>query len=126
MFRRPTFRWCQRRRLSAPRRCHHGLLRLLLRGAPGQIGLGVDLAVRAHVGAGGRAVLGGHEANAATVVKVIAERRHLPTPNDECRLLAAIGMLLVERVLDRWVSAPGRALDDLIRQEFAALPAVLK
>jgi hypothetical protein len=60
------------------------------------------------------------------VVKVIAERRHLPTPNDECRLLGAIGMLLVERVLDRWVSAPGRALDDLIRQEFAALPAVLK
>jgi AcrR family transcriptional regulator len=67
-----------------------------------------------------------HEANATTVAKVIAERRHLPTPDDECRLLAAVGMLLVERALDQWLSTPGRALDDLIRQEFAALPAVLK
>ena len=67
-----------------------------------------------------------HEANATTVAKVIAERRHLPTPDDECRLLAAVGMLLVERALNQWLSTPGRALDDLIRQEFAALPAVLK
>lgn len=67
-----------------------------------------------------------HEANATTVAKVIAERRHLPAPDDECRLLAAVGMLLVERALDQWLSTPGRALDDLIRQEFAALPAVLK
>ncbi|ODR27562.1 MULTISPECIES: TetR family transcriptional regulator [Mycolicibacterium] len=67
-----------------------------------------------------------HEANAETVAKVIADRRQLPSPDSECELLAAIGMLLVERALNQWLAAPGRALDDLIRQEFAALPAVLK
>jgi len=67
-----------------------------------------------------------HEANADTVAKVIAARRHLPTPDDECRLLASVGMLLVERALNQWLATPRRALDDIIRQEFAALPAVLK
>jgi AcrR family transcriptional regulator len=67
-----------------------------------------------------------HEANAETVAKVIAERRRLPAPDSECRLLASVGMLLIERALNEWLAAPGRALDDLIRQEFAALPAVLK
>ncbi|GFG84067.1 TetR family transcriptional regulator [Mycolicibacter algericus] len=67
-----------------------------------------------------------HEANTETVAKAIAERRQLPTPDDECRLLASIGMLLVVRALNRWLATPGRGLDDLIRQEFAALPAVLK
>jgi AcrR family transcriptional regulator len=67
-----------------------------------------------------------HAANAETVAKVIAERRHLPTPDDRCRLLASVGMLLIERALNQWLATPGRALDDIIRQEFAALPAVLK
>jgi AcrR family transcriptional regulator len=67
-----------------------------------------------------------HEANAEIVARVIAERRRLPSPDGECRLLASIGMLLVERALNQWLSAPSRALDDLIRKEFAALPAVLK
>src|ERR1700758_523109 len=67
-----------------------------------------------------------HEANAETVAKAIAQRRRLPAPDNECRLLAAVGMLLVERALNQWLSAPGRSLEDLIRQEFAALPAVLK
>jgi len=67
-----------------------------------------------------------HEANAETVAKVIADRRRLPSPDSECHLLASIGMLLVERALNQWLAAPGRALDDLIRQEFAALPAVLR
>ena len=67
-----------------------------------------------------------HEANADTVAKVIAERRQLASPDDECRLLAAIGMLLVERALEQWLSSSNRRLDDLIRQEFAALPSVLK
>ncbi|MCW2649499.1 MAG: transcriptional regulator, TetR family [Mycobacterium sp.] len=67
-----------------------------------------------------------HEANAETVAKVIAERRRLASPDNECRLLASVGMLLVERALNQWLSAPSRALDDLIRQEFATLPAVLK
>jgi AcrR family transcriptional regulator len=67
-----------------------------------------------------------HDANAETVAKVIAERRRLPAPDSECRLLASVGMLLIERALNAWLATPGRALDDLIRQEFAALPAVLK
>lgn len=67
-----------------------------------------------------------HEANAETVAKAIADRRHLPKPDAECRLLASIGMLLVERALNQWLVTPNRAVDDLIRQEFAALPAVLK
>ena len=41
-----------------------------------------------------------HEANAETVAKVIAERRRLPSPDSDCRLLAAVGMLLVERALN--------------------------
>jgi AcrR family transcriptional regulator len=67
-----------------------------------------------------------HEANAETVAKVIADRRGLASPDTECRLLAAVGMLLIERALNQWLSTSGRSLDDLIRQEFAALPAVLK
>jgi len=67
-----------------------------------------------------------HEANTETVAKAIAERRQLPIPDDECQLLAAVGMLLVERALNQWLATPRRALDDIIRQEFAALAAVLK
>ncbi len=67
-----------------------------------------------------------HEANAETVAKVIAARRRLPYPDSECQLLASVGMLLVERALNQWLSTPNRGLDDLIRQEFAALPSVLK
>jgi hypothetical protein len=67
-----------------------------------------------------------HEANAEVVAKAVADRRHLPTPDDECRLLASVGMLLVERALNQWLATPSRALEDIIRQEFAALPAVLK
>ncbi|MDV3132842.1 TetR family transcriptional regulator [Mycobacterium sp. 29Ha] len=67
-----------------------------------------------------------HEANAETVAKVIAARRRLPSPDSECQLLASVGMLLVERALNQWLSTPNRGLDDLIRQEFAALPSVLK
>jgi AcrR family transcriptional regulator len=67
-----------------------------------------------------------HVANAEIVANVIARRRHLPSPDDESRLLASIGMLLVERAVNQWLSLSTRGLDDLIRQEFAALRAVLK
>ncbi|WP_375482389.1 TetR family transcriptional regulator [uncultured Mycobacterium sp.] len=67
-----------------------------------------------------------HQAHADTVAKVIAQRRQRPAPDDECRLLAAIGMLLGRARHKRWLSTSNRALDDLIRQEFAALPSVLK
>jgi len=66
-----------------------------------------------------------HEANAELVAAVIARRRHLASPDDECRLLASIGMLLVERAIEQWLSVPARGLDDVIRQEFAALRTVL-
>ena len=67
-----------------------------------------------------------HDSNADTVAKVIAERRGLQSPDGECRLLAAIGMVLVDRAIKQWLSAANTGLDDLIRQEFAALPAVVK
>jgi AcrR family transcriptional regulator len=67
-----------------------------------------------------------HRANADTIAKVIARRRHLPSPDDECQLLASVGMLLLERAVAQWLAAPNRGLDDLIREEFAALRAVLK
>jgi AcrR family transcriptional regulator len=67
-----------------------------------------------------------HEANADIVAKVIARRRHLAKPDHECRLLAAVGVLLLEQAINRWLAAPNRAVDDVIRQEFATLPAALK
>ena len=67
-----------------------------------------------------------HQANAETISKVIARRRHLPSPDDECHLLASVGMLLLERAVNQWLVAPNRGLDDRIREEFAALRAALK
>lgn len=67
-----------------------------------------------------------HEANAETLASIVARRRNLPAPDNECRLLASIGILLVERALNQWLANPRRALDDIVRQEFATLPAVLK
>jgi AcrR family transcriptional regulator len=67
-----------------------------------------------------------HEANAEVVAKVIAQRRRLPAPDNGCRLLAAVGVLLLERAVKQWLATPSRALEDLIRDEFATLPAVLK
>jgi AcrR family transcriptional regulator len=67
-----------------------------------------------------------HEVNAEVVARVIAQRRHLHAPDDESRLLAAVGVLLLERAVKQWLATPSRALEDLIRDEFATLPAVLK
>jgi AcrR family transcriptional regulator len=67
-----------------------------------------------------------HEANGEVVAKVLAQRRRMTRPDDECRLLASVGILLLERAINRWLAAPGQAVDDLIRQEFAALPGLLK
>jgi AcrR family transcriptional regulator len=67
-----------------------------------------------------------HDANTETVAEAIAQRRGLSAPDGECRLLASIGMLLVERALNQWLATPIRSVDDLIRQEFNALPGVLK
>jgi AcrR family transcriptional regulator len=67
-----------------------------------------------------------HQANAATVAKVIAKRRHLPAPDDECRLLAALGVLLLERAVNRWIPSPsGVPVEDVIRGEFDTLRKVV-
>src|ERR1700712_1113124 len=47
-----------------------------------------------------------HDANTETVAEAIAQRRGLSAPDGECRLLASIGMLLVERALNQWLPAP--------------------
>lgn len=67
-----------------------------------------------------------HAANTKAIASVVAERRRLPSPNDECHLLASVGMLLLTRAVDRWLATPGQAIGDLIRKEFATLPATIK
>jgi hypothetical protein len=59
------------------------------------------------------------------VAEAIAQRRGLKAPDADCGLLAAVSLLLLERAVERWLSAPGLGLDDLIRAEFSALPIVL-
>jgi AcrR family transcriptional regulator len=66
-----------------------------------------------------------HNDNVETVAEVIAQRRGLKAPDADCGLLAAVSLLLLERAVERWLSAPGLGLDDLIRAEFSALPIVL-
>lgn len=55
----------------------------------------------------------------------LAARKGLQTPNDECRILASVGVMLYRqavRVLrDRSVKS---SLDDLIREQFATLEAI--
>jgi hypothetical protein len=36
-----------------------------------------------------------------------------------------VGMMLLERAVERWLAARGLGLDDIIREEFSALPAAL-
>ncbi|BBY02485.1 TetR family transcriptional regulator [Mycobacterium seoulense] len=67
-----------------------------------------------------------HTANIDVIAKIVAERRGLPAPNEECELLASVGMLLLTRAINRWLNTRGQAVEDLIRQEFAALPGILK
>ncbi|BBZ70754.1 TetR family transcriptional regulator [Mycobacterium paraseoulense] len=64
-------------------------------------------------------------ATAATVADVVARRRGLSAPDAECAMLATVGMSLLESALSQWLAGSARSLDDLIRQEFAALPALL-
>jgi AcrR family transcriptional regulator len=66
-----------------------------------------------------------HNDNVETVAEVIAQRRGLKAPDADCGLLAAVSLLLLERAVERWLTAPGLGLDDLIRAEFSALPIVL-
>lgn len=65
-------------------------------------------------------------ATAATVSEVIASRRGLTAPDAECAMLAAVGMSLLESAISKWLAGGVLSLDDLIRQEFATLPMLLK
>jgi hypothetical protein len=65
-------------------------------------------------------------ANAATIADVIATRRGLSAPDAECAMLATVGMILLETAMSQWLAGSPRSLDDLILQEFAALPALVK
>ncbi|GAB1814461.1 TetR/AcrR family transcriptional regulator [Mycobacterium sp. MUNTM1] len=67
-----------------------------------------------------------HDDNIATIAAVVAQRRGLPEPDEECLLLASVSMLLLQRAMERWLLTRGAGLDDLIRQEFSALPALLR
>jgi AcrR family transcriptional regulator len=68
-----------------------------------------------------------HQANAETVAKVIAERRRLSAPDSECRLLAALGVLLLERAVNSWIAdSGGPPIEDVIHDEFESVRTVLK
>ena len=66
-----------------------------------------------------------HKANAETIAQVIAERRGVSIPDQKSRILAAVGIVLLERAIQQWLSTSNRALEEIIREEFAALPAAL-
>ena len=66
------------------------------------------------------------DAKAEIVAMAVAERRGLPAPDAAAEVLAGVGLLLLDRAIKRWVSAPDHTVDDLVRHEFAALSAALR
>ncbi|MCK0516684.1 TetR family transcriptional regulator [Williamsia sp. DF01-3] len=63
-----------------------------------------------------------HDASARTVAEAIALRRQIREPDEECLLLGSVGMLVVERSIDRWIRMPaGTPPEDVVRTEFASL-----
>lgn len=67
-----------------------------------------------------------HQENAATLAQAIAERRGLLTPDVDCELLAAVGLLVMERALAAWADGPSRlALGDVLAAEFERLEKLL-
>lgn len=48
-----------------------------------------------------------HEAGAAVVARAIGERRGLVRPDEDCELLAAVAMLVLQRATDAWVREQG-------------------
>jgi hypothetical protein len=58
----------------------------------------------------------------ATIARAVAERRELARPDEQCELLAAIGLLVLGRAMDRWLRGPAsRGLGDQVAAEFANL-----
>jgi AcrR family transcriptional regulator len=67
-----------------------------------------------------------HEENRQTVARAIAQRRGLPDTDARCELLASVGVLLLERAMERWLSGPARAgLAEALEAEFATLGEVV-
>jgi AcrR family transcriptional regulator len=63
--------------------------------------------------------------HADTVAEAVARRRNLDEVDDDCRLLGDVALTLYQRALRRWLDGPRTAaLDALIDEEFARLPAV--
>jgi AcrR family transcriptional regulator len=57
-----------------------------------------------------------------TIAGAIAQRRGLAKPDEECALLAAIGLLTYRRALGRWLAGPaGGDFGELIEDEFDLL-----
>jgi AcrR family transcriptional regulator len=62
----------------------------------------------------------------AAVAGAIATRRGLETPDDDCSLLAEIGLLAHHRALDRWLAGPRDGdLRATIAEEFRRLNQIL-
>lgn len=66
------------------------------------------------------------DANTTIVAMAVAERRGLTTPDTAAEVLAAVGVLLLDRAVKRWVSAPERTVDAVVRLEFEALSAAFR
>lgn len=67
-----------------------------------------------------------HDASAKTVADAIASRRQIDGPDEECMLVASVGMLVVERSIDRWIRSPAStAPEDVVRSEFTSLRILL-
>jgi AcrR family transcriptional regulator len=67
-----------------------------------------------------------HQENRQTVAHAIAQRRGLPDSDASCELLASVGVLLLERAMDRWLSGPARAgIGEALQAEFATLGEVV-
>jgi len=63
-----------------------------------------------------------HDANAATIAEAIAKRRAMTIPDPACELLAAVGVVVLNHALDRWLNSPPRAhLGEVISEEFRLL-----
>ena len=57
-----------------------------------------------------------------TIAGAIAQRRGLAKPDEECALLAAIGLLTYRRALGRWLAGPANGdFGELIEDEFGLL-----
>lgn len=66
-----------------------------------------------------------HDTSARTVTDAIAERRKIAVADERCILLASVGMLVVERSIDRWIRSPGSLPEDVMRSEFETLHGLI-